>query len=42
MHQHTARRFVTPFILSVLASTYLFAQNAEQNAADAERLMIGA
>jgi len=39
MNQHHARRFVTPFILSVLTSTLLFAQNAEQNAADAERVI---
>jgi len=41
MHQHTARRFVTLFIIiiSAVASTYLFAQNAEQNVADAERLI---
>ncbi len=39
MNQRPTRRFVTPFILSVLASTFLFAQNAEQNVADAERVI---
>jgi hypothetical protein len=39
MTQGPTRRFVTPFILSVLASTFLFAQNAQQNAADAERVI---
>jgi len=39
MNQSSTRRFVTPFILTLLASTWLLAQNAEQNAADAERVI---
>jgi ubiquinone/menaquinone biosynthesis C-methylase UbiE len=39
MNQSRTRRFVTSFILSVLTSTWLFAQNAQQNAADAERVI---
>ena len=31
--------FVTPFILTLLTSTLLFGQNAQQNAADAERVI---
>jgi predicted methyltransferase len=39
MNHNPTRRVVTPLILSVLASTFLSAQNAEQNAADAERVI---
>src|SRR3989442_4063603 len=33
------RRFVTPFVLVLAGATALLAQNAQQNAADAERLI---